>query len=49
VYIVFPARPVAWVALAGQDVVLHPSAARFLASFRELVRDFPSAMAEKPR
>jgi hypothetical protein len=44
--IVFPDRQVASGALAGRDVVLHPSAARFLASFREPALDSPSAMAE---
>jgi len=36
-------------AWAARDAVLHPSAARFLATFLELVRDSPSAAVEKSR
>jgi hypothetical protein len=44
--IVFPARRAASDAWAGRDVVPRQSAARFPVSFRERVRDSPSASAE---
>jgi len=48
--IVFPDRQTAASdALAGPDVVLRRSAARFQASFQAPARDFPLASAEKAR
>jgi hypothetical protein len=48
-YIVFPDRRAASGASAGRDVVPRQSAARFPVSFRERVRDSPSAWAETAR
>ncbi len=48
-YIVFPARRPASGASAGRDAVLRQSAARFPESFRERVRDSPSASAATVR
>jgi hypothetical protein len=44
---VFPDRQAASGALAGRDVVLLPSVARFRESFQALVRDCRLAMGEK--
>lgn len=46
---VFPGRPAASAASAGQDVVLRQSAARLRESFQELVRDSPLASVERAR
>jgi hypothetical protein len=48
-YIVFPDHQVASDASAGRDVVPRQNAARFPVSFRERVRDSPSASAETVR